>query len=272
MALSSNEFARRADGAVEISPRPVRLSWTLAGMNSADGHTLAGRFTASAQIADDPTDRKMFSEVMLGGKSSLTVGEVTDHFGAAIRNAAGAIASKYSAEQWLDGEHRQGMIDVLQKAAQGVAFACGMEVLPPFELEIASPSLNEKKLAEFARARMAERAQGQMAHLKLAGEVLAKFKEMRASAPEVPAGVLLERLSPADRGSVLQTLLAGSAEKGERQTLWAVAGPNLLRIDARVNPAKVESIALPTNLGPLRSVQGGEIRGQNVLLVGARDG
>ncbi len=122
-------------------------------------------------------------------------------------------------------------------------------------------SLNEKKLAEFARARMAERAEGQMAHLKLAGKVLAKFKEMRESAPEVPAGVLLERLSPADRGSVLLTLLAGSAEKGERQTLWAVAGPNLLRIDARLNPAKVETIALPTNLGPLRSVQGGKIRG-----------
>ncbi|HEX3356575.1 MAG TPA: hypothetical protein VHS31_06295 [Tepidisphaeraceae bacterium] len=272
MVLASNEFARRADGAVEIDPQPLRLSWPLMGLISADAHTLAGRLTVSARLADDPTDRKMFAEVMLAGKMSLTVGDVAEHFAVAIRNAAGSIASKHSAEQWLSGERRQEMIDAMAKAAQGVAFACGMEILPPYELEITSPSLNEKRLAEFARARSEERAQGQMAHLKLAGEVLAKFKEMRESAPDVPAGVLLERLSPADRGSVLQTLLAGSAEKCEQQTLWAVAGPNLLRIDARANPAKVETIALPATLGPLRSVQAGEIRGQRNLLVGARDG
>src|SRR5439155_8365578 len=117
-----------------------------------------------------------------------------------------------------------------------------------------------------------ERTKGQMAQLKQAGEVLAQFLEMRRSAPEVPAGILLERLAPQDRGSVLQTLLAGAAEKSEQETLWAVAGPSLLRIDARVTPPKIETIPLPTQLGPLRSVQPATLRGKQVLLVGARSG
>ena len=117
-----------------------------------------------------------------------------------------------------------------------------------------------------------DRAKGQMANLKRAGEVLAQFQEMRRSAPELPAGLLLERLAPQDRGGVLQNLLAGSADQSERQTLWAVAGPSLLRIDARAMPPKIETIALPTQLGPLRSVQSATLHGETRLLIGARGG
>ena len=54
---------------------------------------------------------------------------------------------------------------------------------------------------------------------------------MRQATPNLPAGVLLDRIAPGDRGAMLQMLLAGSAEQAETQTLWAVAGQNLLRID-----------------------------------------
>ena len=272
MALASNEFARRAEGAVEIVPSAVRLTWPLSGMTTSDSHTLTGRFTLTARLADNPTDRKMFAEVMLGSKPVVTLADLTEQFVSAIRNAAAELAPKRNVEQWVSGEAKQEMVDALVKAATSVAFASGLEVLPPYQLELVSPSLNEKRLEEFARARTEERTKGQVAHLKQAGEVLAQFQEMRRSAPEVPAGVLLERLAPQDRGSVLQTLLAGAAENSERQTLWAVAGPSLLRIDARVAPPKIETIPLPTQLGPLRSVQPATLRGKQVLLVGARSG
>src|SRR5207249_9978383 len=46
---------------------------------------------------------------------------------------------------------------------------------------------------------------------------------------------------------------------------------NLVRIDARVTPARCELIALPTDLGPLRSVQASG-DGSDQLLVGAQSG
>jgi hypothetical protein len=272
MALASNVCARRVGGAVEIVPAAVRVSWYLNGMTTSDAHTMSGRFTVSVQLADNPTDRKMFAEVLLGSKSLLTISDLSEHFGEALRNAANETAPKRTVEQWLSGESRQEMMDALTKAAKAVAFACGLEILPPYQLELVSQSLNEKRLDEFSRARAEERAKGQMATLKRAGEVLAQFQEMRKATPEIPAGLLLERLAPADRGNVLQTLLAGSAEECERQTLWAVAGPSLLRIDARVSPAKIDTIDLTTKLGPLRSVQPANLRGKQVLLVGARSG
>ena len=272
MALAPNEFARRAGGAVEIVPNAVRLTWQLSGMTTSDSHTLAGRFTLSAQLADNPTDRKMFAEMILGTKPVVTLADLTELFAAAIRNAAMDLAPKRTVEQWVSGESKQQMIDALVKAAGGVAFSSGLEILPPYQLELVSQSLNEKRLAEFAAARVEERTKGQMAQLRRAGEVLAQFEEMRRSAPEISAGVLLERLSPQDRGGVLQTLLAGAAEKSDRQTLWAVAGPSLLKIDARVTPAKIQAIDVPSALGPLRSVQPGILRGKQMLLIGARSG
>ena len=71
---------------------------------------------------------------------------------------------------------------------------------------------------------------------------------------------------------MLQTLLLAAAKERAGQSLWAVAGQSLLKIDARVAPAKIEPHPLPLTLGPLRSVQPGEIDGKPVLLVGARNG
>jgi hypothetical protein len=272
MALATSEFARRSDRAVEIVPGAVRLSWALNGMTTADSHTLSGRFTVSAQLADNPTDRKMFAEVMLGSKQVLSIADLTDHLADAIRNAAIQIAPTRSVDQWISGDSKQEMIDALVKAASAVAFASGLEVLAPYQLDLTSPSLNEKRLQEFARARAEERSKGQVADLKRAGEVLAQFQEMRRAAPDIPAGVLLERLAPQDRGNILQTLLAASAEDAEPQTLWAVAGSSLLCINARISPPKIQTIELPIKLGPLRSIQSRTIDGKSVLLIGARTG
>ena len=98
MALSTNEFARRDGGAIEMSPDPVRLTWALSGVTTKDAHTLSGRFTVSAQLADNPTDRKMFAEVMLGARSVLTINDLTEHFAESIRNASTQLAAKRTVE------------------------------------------------------------------------------------------------------------------------------------------------------------------------------
>jgi hypothetical protein len=83
---------------------------------------------------------------------------------------------------------------------------------------------------------------------------------------------VLQQISPAERGVLLQTLLLASA-KGTRKDLWAVAGPSLIRLDfPSEGTTKPEVFALPPTLGPLRSVQPAEVNGRRVLLVGARSG
>src|SRR5690349_18160827 len=99
MALASNEFARREGGAIEIVPAAVRVSWSLNGMSTSDAHTMSGVFTVSAQLADNPTDRKMFAEVLLGSKTVVTTNDLVKHFVQAIRNAANETAPKRTVEQ-----------------------------------------------------------------------------------------------------------------------------------------------------------------------------
>src|SRR3954470_22462035 len=116
MGLGSNEFARRDGRSVEILPGATRLSWPLPAMTTADSHTLVGRFACSAQLADNPTDRKMFAEMLLGDRSVLRTNELAEHFAATLRAAAVETSRKHPAESWTSGAARQEMIDALVKA------------------------------------------------------------------------------------------------------------------------------------------------------------
>jgi hypothetical protein len=89
----------------------------------------------------------------------------------------------------------------------------------------------------------------------------------------VPAGLLLEAWRPPTAAACFRRCSPGSAEECEKQTLWAVAGPSLAcGIDGTRQSGADSNIALPTQLGPLRSVQPATIRGKQVLLVGAQLG
>jgi hypothetical protein len=94
---------------------------------------------------------------------------------------------------------------------------------------------------------------------------------MREAEPGLSPGKILEHISPADRGSMLQTLLLSSGESDKRM-LWAVSGESLVRIDPRAAPPATQIIPLPTSLGPLRSVRPAEVDGTPRLLIGARGG
>ena len=83
-----------------------------------------------------------------------------------------------------------------------------------------------------------DRAKGQMQDLKREGRSFgAGPGDARAGAGCFGEPVAGKTVAGRSR-TVLQTLLAGAAEKGERQTLWAVAGPSLLRINAPPIPRR----------------------------------
>jgi hypothetical protein len=172
----------------------------------------------------------------------------------------------------LTDARRDAILQSLRDAAHRLAFACGLELLAPFHLEIESPSFQQARLRDVQRGLAERHAAGQIEHFQRAAELLKQFNAIRQSAPELSAGQVLERISPSDRGSVLQALLLGSAQQDRATCLWAVAGPTLVRIDTASKPAKTQIIPLPPILGPLRSVQGSSVKGERVLVIGARSG
>jgi hypothetical protein len=272
MALREGELARRESGAVECRGEAVRLHWTFDELPTNDSHTLDVQFSCSIRIADNPTDRRMFVEVFLNAADVATFQAIADHFSASLRAEATRLAAANSADGATSGMLNDEFITSLSRAAKPVAFASGLEVLPPFQLNLSSRSRLRSRLYEVEEARAREQSARQLQQMQHAGDVLRQFQALRESAPDLPAGRLLQEIAPAERGSTLRTLLLASANDKSLATLYAVAGPYLIRIDPRQAPPRPVLIELPRELGPLRSVQPAKLDGASVLLVGARGG
>src|SRR5438045_1427645 len=188
MPLATNEFARRDAHGVETLASPARLNWVFDGLPTSDSHALRVRFSCGLRVADNPTDRRMFAQVLLSRTGSVNIHELTEHFTSSLRAAAASIAVNKAAEQWIGERSTEAeMRDALVTAARATAFACGLELVPPFQVELFSPRLQQQKLETIARARAQERAAGQVQHLQQAAEVLKQFNALRAAAPDLPA-------------------------------------------------------------------------------------
>ena len=161
----------------------------------------------------------------------MTDADVVTHFAPTLRRAAAEQAKLKGVEAWLADGGEGPMAAALKKAAEAVAFACGLEVLAPFEVELESPTFQQQRVREMQRKLAEQQAAGQVEHFARAAELLKKFQEVRQGAPGLTAGRVLEQLSPADRGSMLQTLLLASAGQAAAADLWVVAGPYLVKID-----------------------------------------
>jgi hypothetical protein len=272
MALLHNELARWKNGQLELRPQPLRVKWVFEDLVTSDGHSLRCTFTCSVQGLADPTERRMLQEVLLAGRHSVTDETLASHFAPALRGVAERFAEARPVAALLGDDGRRAAADALRAAGKPVAFACGVELLPPFQVEAESPTLQQQRLRAMQRAAAEQQAAGQIEHFQRAAELLKQFQALRQAAPELSAGQVLEQISPADRGPVLQTLLLASAQSGAHRAptaLWAVAGPTLVRVGAEL---QTELIPLPGSIGPLRSVQPADVNGKRVLLVGARSG
>ena len=271
MGLLPQQLARYDGAALELRSEPLRVSWNFEDVPSADAHVLRVRFTCSVQVADTAPDRRMFREVFLGLHPHVMADDVAAHFDGALRKAVVNAAPAHAADEWVGAKTAEMQV-ALANAAKSVAFACGLEVLAPFDVEIDSPSLHRHRIETIERQRAEERVAGQVQHFRRAAELAKHFQALREQMPDLSPGKLLEHVSPIDRGSTLQSLLMANAEQGRRQTLWAVAGPLLVRIDAGNSSPTTDLVSLPTGAGPLRSVQPATINGRRLLLVGARAG
>ena len=270
--LLPNEFARTSDGQVQVRSKPARLRWEFNDLVTADGHRLRCAFACGLKPLADAAEKKLLGETLLGRNASASVDEVNAFFAPSLRATAVNVAATRKVADWLADGSRDVFADALRKGADKVAFGCGLEVLPPFEVSLESPTYQQAKLEAMERNLAEQRVAGQVEHFEKAASLLRQFDALRQAAPGISPGEVLAQISPSEQGAMLQTLLLAAGKGKVARDLWAVAGPSLVRIDPRVAPPKLELTPLPTDLGPLRSVQPAEIEGIRVLLIGARSG
>src|SRR5688572_8284985 len=271
--LTGRDIARRVEGgATQVRTSPLRSRLRLSALTTADDHALELTFTCGIAALDNPVERQMLSEAFLSDRDCVSADDVMAHFTAALRDAAARAIAKQQAEHWLDESSRAELIDALRNAAKPVAFNCGVELMPPFELSVESPTVQREKLESMQRKLAERRAAGQVEHVQRAAELLKQFQSLRDTTPGLSPGQILDRVNPADRGSMLETLLLATSSAQGEQPLWAAAGPSLVRVDPRAETPTMKTIPLPSDLGPLRSVQPGELEGRRGLLIGAQTG
>jgi len=272
MSLRDNELARRQDGKLELRPDPLRVRWSFNDLLTSDGHELRAVFSGSARVLPDPTERRMFEEVVLGSRYAISDEELAAHFEPSLRAAASRAAEKRPAGEWAGGQFKNEFVEALRMAAAPVAFGCGVELLSPFQIDLQSPSYQRQRARSMQQALAEQQTAGQMEHVQRAAELLKQFQSIRESAPDLSPSRVLEQISPTDRGAVFQTLLLASAKQKEADRLWAVAGPYLVRIDLQGGPPRPQLFPLPPGLGPLRSISAADVEGKRVFLIGARSG
>jgi hypothetical protein len=276
--MTERELARRStgDGGLVLRAAPLRLRWELEDLVAGDGHRLRCTFACGVRAVDRPADRRMLEEALLDGRDAVTADVVVAHFAPALRAAATRVAADRAGEAWLaDGADRT-LADALKQAGDALAFASGVELLAPVEVELHSPTLERQKLEAMERQLAERRAAGQVEHVQRATALLREFEQLRQAAPSLSAGRILERISPTDRGSMLEALLMASGDDGATAkappVLFAVAGPHLVRVDPQHEPPRVELIELPQDLGPFRSARVADAGAERRLVLGARSG
>lgn len=272
MVLSANELARRDQRGLTLQSQPLRVQWSLDDLRAADGHALSCRFSCGVRAVDDPAEKQMLQDVLMGSRPAATLDDVMRYMQATLREAAIASAREKGAQAWLSGE-KDALAADLRRAGEKAAFAAGIELLAPFQLDLESPSFEQQRLKDLQRTLAEQEAAGRVEHFNRAADLLKRFEDIRAKTPELSPSAILNQLSPVDQGNTLQTLLLASSKNAENTALWAVSGEYLVRVDAHNSSSPAtDLLPLPPTLGPLRSVQPARIEGRRVLLVGARDG
>lgn len=265
--LRESEFARRTEAGIEIRPGPLRLKWELTELTTSDGHLARGAFITSVRALPDANELKMLDEALLGSRPVATMSDVIAYFADAILSAARKQALIAEAQALLGDKGRQAMATLLMEAAGAVAFACGIEILQPAQVDLDCPTLQRQRFEEMDRQAAQRRAAEQVDQLRRSAELLKQFEAIRASAPELSPSQILNRVSSTDQADVFRAMALASSQKSAPSRLLAVAGNSLIQINGETFTSELRAVS--GSLGPLRSLRA---NGSGALLLGCQMG
>src|SRR4051812_22094188 len=183
MSTSGREIARRAGGRVELRPEPFRCRWRLSESRAADDHVVNATFSCTVHALDERAEREMLAEMFLSDRDVATIENIVDHFATPLRDALARMIATRAVETWLAEASHAQIVEALRAAAKPIAFACGVELLPPFEVTIESPTLQREQLESMQRRLAEKRSAGQVEHVQRATELLRQFTTLREAAP-----------------------------------------------------------------------------------------
>jgi hypothetical protein len=274
----------------------MRLAWTLDDLLTADSDTARMHFSATAWPLNTPADRKLFVEVFGRISFDSDPQAVRRHFESALTAAARQAISVRDVAYWLSDAGRSDMTATLKKAADAVAFNCGISIGHPMEIEIDSPTYRRRQLDSAQRQWAEESAAGRLEHAERTLALLGRFESLRQSSPQLNPAQILQQLAPLDQGKTLQALLMADASR-TAANLWIASGSQLLKLllpSAQLLPdnaslatggqdlmsdPKSETKPLAssapetvfTSPTPIRSVRPAEISGRQTLLLGSQN-
>lgn len=262
---SSPLVASRQGGALLIVDETFRARLQLAETDAAGGQTVMLRVECGVRPCDAEADRQMLVETLLPSGDTLLLSTVEQHLAAALSQAVKKPIAELDATALV--ESAKPVEAVVQKALDGAAFGCGMEIVAPVTVTATSPSLDRQKKLDAVRAREEEVAKLQQAAFGRATDLAKQVEALRASGAKLSA--VLAASSGVDRGEILRAAFLTCADSSA--TLRIAAGSFLLSVDATKPFDEPKSLSVAT-LGAIRSLRNATIDGRSCLLVGARGG
>jgi hypothetical protein len=262
---SSPLVASRQGGALLIVDETFRARLSLPETDAVGGQTVALRVECGIRACDAEADRQMLAETLLPSGDTLLLSSVEQHLATALTQAVKKPLSEADAAALV--ENASSIEPVVQKALDGAAFGCGMEIVPPISVVATSPSIERQKKLDAVKARQEEVAKLQQAAFGRATDLAKQVESLKASGAKLSA--VLAASSGVDRGEILRAAFLTCADSNA--TLRIAAGSFLVTVDATKPFAEPKSLSV-ASLGAIRSLRNATLDGVPSLLVGTRGG
>ncbi|HEY0009797.1 MAG TPA: SPFH domain-containing protein, partial [Tepidisphaeraceae bacterium] len=157
MQLAPGELARRTPDRVIYSHGPRTVSITLGPTITRDGHQLSLQCALTTHLVERDADLVLFNEQLLQDRSVVTLDSVRQHLAGPLATSLAEFAQQHDAATCL--AQRATVSQLILKRANDIGFACGLEFLPPLEVQLRCPTLEAQQAAEQVARQQSSEAQ-----------------------------------------------------------------------------------------------------------------
>ncbi len=273
--------SERADTLVLIRSGPLVVSLRVDGVPAADGHPTSAAVELALRCRTRDDELAAFHKTLL-----TTAGLTAERLAEAV-GQAGALAAlrrfvqQQPAARLVGDDQRDAVLALLREELQGFLFAAGLTLDGVQHLSLTSASLaaedalrrqTERQVREMEARGVVEQAALAATHRRLdhLGDILGKLKTAAHADGTLKWRDLLPTLTPGERGRLLESLWRLTPDRATAAAIVAVAGRECVWLDPRQPDQIGRRVALPDELGGLRSVSFDAAGGE--LLVGAARG